>query len=115
MQIEQPKGLVDYLTEMFSAGYGISALAEELDAFKAQRPENTQLKVTMMTPDIGEVMRVRLIKPVGFQMFFASGFVDGEPHSICGHIPRLAVSATYENLTEESETDFTIELPDSAH
>jgi hypothetical protein len=39
------KGLVDYLKEMFSSADAISALAFDFDQWKAQTPENHQVKV----------------------------------------------------------------------
>lgn len=108
------KGIVDYLNEMFSSAQAISALAYDLEEWKANKPEGHQVKVTMLTID-GEAMRVRMIKPVGFQMFTAVGRLNGEEHCISGHISRLVIDISYENLEGQDVLDFTIELPESAH
>jgi hypothetical protein len=108
------KGVVDYLEEMFSSAHAINALAFDLDRFKANTPENHQIKVTMLTIE-GEILRVRKISPVGFQMFTARGFVNGQERQISGHISRLELSLSYEDLGDKDAVDFTIEVPEVSH
>ena|ERR1041384_909985 len=103
------KGMPDHLQEMFSAAYMISALADAIEEWKERTPENMSLVVRMRTPE-GKVMKVAVIKPVGFQSFMAVGAVDGNPHMVTGHIATLRVFCYFQPVTDDQEAiEFKIE------
>ena len=68
-----PNIIAERLNEMFSSGQSIHDLAQELEQWKKDTPENKILVVMMRTPN-GEVMDVEQVRPNGSQFFIAEGY-----------------------------------------
>jgi hypothetical protein len=99
----------DHLQAIFSSGQSISKLAEEVEVWKQETPENKHLVLNMRTPD-GRIMDVGAIRPSGWQMFIAEGYIDEMPCKIVGHIATLLVFCSYEETKGKSRVGFTIKI-----
>jgi hypothetical protein len=76
-----PNIITERLNEMFSSGQSIHNLAQELEQWKKDTPENKVLVVMMRTPT-GEVMDVEQVRANGSQFFIAEGYIKGMPGKV---------------------------------
>jgi hypothetical protein len=102
-----PNIITERLNEMFSSGQSIHDLAQELEQWKKDTPENKILVVMMRTPN-GEVMDVEQVRPNGSQFFIAEGYIKGMPGKMAGHIATLSLFFAYEELRTKKQVGFKI-------
>jgi hypothetical protein len=102
-----PNIITERLNEMFSSGQSISDLAQELEQWKKEVPENKILVVMMRTPN-GEVMDVEEVRANGSQFFIAEGKIKGMPGKVAGHIATLSLFFVYEEPRTKNKVGFKI-------
>ena len=102
-----PAMLTDRLTAIFSSGTSISDLAQEVELWKQNAPENKHLIVMLRTPN-GELMDVEQVRPSGWQLFIAEGYINGMPCRVAGHIATLSLFCTYDEVKGRNRVGFKV-------
>lgn len=102
-----PNIISERLNDMFSSGQSIHDLAQELEQWKKDTPENKILVVMMRTPN-GEVMDVEQVRPNGSQFLIAEGYIKGMPGKVAGHIATLSLFFAYEEPRTKKQVGFKI-------
>lgn len=101
------------ILECFSARRAVADIAKEIEALKANAPENKHLDITMRTPD-GRIMAISMIKPVGFSVILAEGFIDNLPCTVMAHVSTLNLFFAYvEARSNKPRVGFIIEVPEA--
>lgn len=99
--------------EFSSAAQTITVIARQITEWEKTCPEGKHPVVNMRTPD-GRSMDIERVRPEGFNVFIAEGYIEGLRCMIAAHLSTLMLFCSFEEDRGKSRAGFTAVLPERA-